>query len=114
MSATRREEQDAVIARALEILEGRMPGERFQINSPGSIHQYARLHLAQAERELFLVVFLDAQHRVIAKEELFLGTLTECVVFPREVARAALRHNAGAVVLIHNHPSGGARSGRRG
>lgn len=52
-----------------------------------------------------MVLFLDAQHRVIAFEELFAGTLTQTSVYPREVVRRALGHNAAAVILAHNHPS---------
>ena len=55
---------------------------------------------------MFVVVFIDAQNRVLASEELFRGTLTQTSVYPREVVKAALRHNAAAVILAHNHPSG--------
>jgi DNA repair protein RadC len=53
-----------------------------------------------------MAIFLDAQHRVLATEELFQGTLTQAPVFPREIVRRALFHNAGAVIFAHNHPSG--------
>jgi len=109
MSGLSRKEQDAIIAQALVILEARLPRERFTIGSPGAAHRYAQLHLGQAEREIFMCLFVDAQHRVIAKENLFMGTLSQTSVHPREIARAALKHNAAAVVLVHNHPSGNAR-----
>ena len=65
-----------------------------------------RLSLAEREHEVFVAVFLDAQNRVIETEELFRGTLTQTSVYPREVVKSALRHNAAAVILAHNHPSG--------
>ncbi len=70
------------------------------------LQSYLRLALANRDREVFVVVLLDAQHRVIATEELFQGTLTQTSVFPREIVRCALRHNAAAVIFAHNHPSG--------
>lgn len=74
--------------------------------SPQAVRDYLRLSLAEREHEVFLVVFLDAQNHVIDTEELFRGTLTQTSVYPREVVKSALRHNAAAVILAHNHPSG--------
>jgi DNA repair protein RadC len=68
--------------------------------------QYLQLHLGDRPHEVFAVLFLDAQHRLIALEELFRGTLTQTSVYPREVVVRALHHHAAAVVLAHNHPSG--------
>ena len=68
--------------------------------------QYLQLHLGGRPHEVFAVLFLDAQHRLIALEELFRGTLTQTSVYPREVVVRALHHHAAAVVLAHNHPSG--------
>jgi DNA repair protein RadC len=62
--------------------------------------------LGARQQEVFLVLFLDTQHRVIASEELFHGTLSQTSVYPREVVKRALAHNAAAVILAHNHPSG--------
>jgi DNA repair protein RadC len=62
--------------------------------------------LSGRQQEVFLVLFLDTQHRVIAPEELFHGTLGQTSVYPREVVKRALAHNAAAVILAHNHPSG--------
>ena len=70
------------------------------------MRDYLRLALGAREHEVFVALFLDAQHRVIAAEELFRGTLTQTSVYPREVVKAALRRNAAAVILAHNHPSG--------
>lgn len=82
------------------------------IDDPRALEKYFRVHFAGAERESFVVVFLDAQHRVIACEELFAGSLTQTSVYPREVVRRALMHNAGAAAFGHNHPSGGAEPSR--
>jgi DNA repair protein RadC len=76
------------------------------VNSPSAARDYLRLHFANLTHEVFIVVFLDAQNRVIACEEMFRGTLTQTSVYPREVVRAALAHNAATVLLAHNHPSG--------
>jgi len=74
--------------------------------SPRAVRDYLQLVLAARDREVFLALLLDAQHRVIAAEELFAGTLTQTSVYPREVVKVALRHNAAAVIFAHNHPSG--------
>jgi DNA repair protein RadC len=97
---------DAIIATALRILERRLrrPGAAFR--SPTDVRDYLRLSLADLEREVFLALWLDAQHRLIAREDLFVGTLTQTSVYPREVVKAALRNNAAAAILAHNHPSG--------
>jgi DNA repair protein RadC len=76
------------------------------LNSPAAVRDYLKLHFAGREYESFVVVFLDAQHRVIEAEELFRGTLTQTSVYPREIVKAALQQNAAAVILAHNHPSG--------
>jgi DNA repair protein RadC len=74
--------------------------------SPGAVRDYLRLTLENRPREAFVAVLLDAQNRVITQEELFQGTLTQTSVYPREVVKCALRHNAAAVIFAHNHPSG--------
>jgi len=76
------------------------------LNSPRAVREYLQLMLRSREQEVFLVLFLDAQHRVLASEELFHGTLTQTSVYPREVVKRALFYNAAAVILAHNHPSG--------
>lgn len=80
-------------------------GRRF-LNAPTLVKEYLAVLFAGAQRELFVVVFLDAQLRVIAAETMFAGTLTQTSVYPREVVRRALHHNAASIVLAHNHPSG--------
>ena len=74
--------------------------------APKVVKDYLRLVLGGRQQEVFMVLFLDAQHRLIASEELFHGTLTQTSVYPREVVKRALIHNAAAVMLSHNHPSG--------
>ncbi len=76
------------------------------LNSPGAVRDYLQLLLRGRAQEVFMVIFLDAQHRVIAAEELFHGTLTQTSVYPREVVKRALHHNAAATIFAHNHPSG--------
>ncbi|HEX9183467.1 MAG TPA: DNA repair protein RadC [Burkholderiales bacterium] len=76
------------------------------LTSPGAVRDYLRLALASRPHEVFLVLFLDAQHRVLSDAELFRGTLTQTSVYPREVVKAALAANAAAVIFAHNHPSG--------
>ncbi len=79
---------------------------RDALSSPSMVRDFLRLLLSGKEYEVFVVLFLDAQNRVIESEELFRGTLTQTSVYPREVVKAALRHNAAAVIFAHNHPSG--------
>jgi DNA repair protein RadC len=76
------------------------------LNSPLAVRNYLQLLLRGREQEVFMVIFLDAQHRVIAAEEMFHGTLTQTSVYPREVVKRALALNAAAVIFAHNHPSG--------
>jgi len=76
------------------------------LNSPRAVRDYLRLRLGGRNHEIFMVVFLDAQNRVLAAEEMFRGTLTQTSVYPREILIHALRHNAAGVILAHNHPSG--------
>src|SRR6266516_7164974 len=97
--------QNDTIKRALKILDARMR-KSDALSSPSAMRDYLRILLHDREHEVFVVVFLDAQNRVIAAEELFRGTLTQTSVYPREVVKAALAHNSAAVILAHNHPSG--------
>jgi DNA repair protein RadC len=99
------EDEDAVIARALAILAGRVrKGPIF--DSPTTTQQFVQLQLAEREHEVFAVIFIDAGHRLIAFEEMFRGTLRQTSVYPREIVKRALELNAGVVLLVHNHPSG--------
>ncbi len=76
------------------------------LNTPILVKQYLQLLLKSKKHEAFLVLFLDARNHLIIAEELFRGTLTRASVYPREVVKAALSHNAASVILAHNHPSG--------
>jgi len=76
------------------------------LSSPQQVRDYLKLKLAHAAKEVFVVLFLDAQNRLIATEDMFTGTLTQTSVYPREVVKRALHFNAASVVLAHNHPSG--------
>jgi DNA repair protein RadC len=80
--------------------------ERDALSSPSAVRSCLRLHFANREYEAFVGMFLDAQNRLIAVDELFRGTLTQTSVYPREVVKTALRYNAASVILAHNHPSG--------
>ncbi len=82
------------------------------LDTPEALAHYLQLHLAHRGHEVFAVLFLDAQHRMIALEEMFRGTLAETSVYPREVVVRALDHQAAAVVLAHNHPTGLVRPSR--
>lgn len=102
---TAREER--TLYRAMGILEThlRQPASE-ALNSTNAVRDYLTLKLAREESEQFMVLFLDSQHRLIEAEIMFSGTLTQTSVYPREVVKRALYHNAGAVILAHNHPSG--------
>ena len=86
--------------------------ERAALDTPDAVKHYLQLHLSARKHEVFAVLFLDSQHRLLALEELFRGTLTQTSVYPREVVIRALALNAASVVLAHNHPSGAAQPSR--
>jgi DNA repair protein RadC len=79
------------------------------LTSPGAVRDYLRLAIGSREYEVFVCLWLDAQHRVISFQEPFRGTLTQTSVYPREIVKAALAANAAAVIFAHNHPSGAAQ-----
>jgi len=79
------------------------------LTSPGAVRDYLRLALGGKPHEVFVCIWLDAQHRVIKFDEPFRGTLTQTSVYPREIVKAALKANAAAVIFAHNHPSGAAQ-----
>ncbi|HHR4013930.1 TPA: RadC family protein [Salmonella enterica] len=94
------------IRTAMTLLECQLrePGAAF--TSSSSVRDWLRLQLATLDREAFTVLWLDNQHRLIAHDTLFLGTINSITVHPREVVKSGLKHNAAAAVLAHNHPSG--------
>ncbi|MEJ1128765.1 DNA repair protein RadC [Variovorax sp. CCNWLW225] len=101
----KRAELIAVLELARRAMAERLK-ERAVFDSPGAVKEYLQMHIGSRPYEVFAVLFLDAQHRLIVLEELFRGTLAQTSVYPREVVMRALHHNAAAVVLSHNHPSG--------
>ena len=102
---------EQLIQRALDLLAGRLhTGD--VLASPAVVRDYLRLHLGAREHEVFVVILLDSQNRVLDILDLFRGTLTQTSVYPREVVKVALAANAGGVILAHNHPSGLAEPSR--
>lgn len=97
---------DAIIQQALEILERRHLSRGEALTSPDKVRNYLTLKLSEREHEVFCVLFLDNKHRAIAFDEMFRGTIDGASVHPREVVKESLRHNAAAVIIAHNHPSG--------
>jgi DNA repair protein RadC len=95
----------AISELAFRFFSGHLTEENAMLN-PRITQHYLQSLLAHREREVFLVLFLDNQHRVIRHQEMFAGTISSVVVYPREIVRAALKANAAAVILAHNHPSG--------
>lgn len=102
----------SVIDTALKMLEERFCYKQEVLGSPQAVRDFLKLRLAALEHEEFHAVFLSAQNGVIAVESLFRGTLSQTAVYPREVVKRALHHNAGAVIFAHNHPSGLAEPSR--
>ena len=98
-------EEQAILEAAEKILQRRLK-RHGEIRDPGACADYLKARCAHLDHEVFGVVYLDTRHRIIATEELFRGTIDGSEVHPREVAKAALVHNAAALILYHNHPSG--------
>ena len=99
----------AQFAAALELARRAMREEmsvRSALTSPGAVRDYLRLSLAHLQHEVFVCIWLDAQHKVVGTEEAFRGTLTQTSVYPREIVKKALARNAAAVIFAHKHPSG--------
>ena len=111
LGPARRAELGAVVELARRTL-GQDLQQRPVFDSPDRVREYLQLEIAHHEQEIFMALFLDAQHQLIAAEELFRGTLAQTSVYPREVVKRALALNAAAVVLAHNHPSGCAEPSR--
>jgi DNA repair protein RadC len=101
----------AVFEMARRALSQRLK-EREAFHTPGAVKQYLQLQLAHKNHEVFAVLFLDNQNRMLAMEELFRGTISQTSVYPREVVLRALHHQAAAVVFSHNHPSGSVQPSR--
>jgi DNA repair protein RadC len=111
LGPAKRAELLAVIEMARRALSEQMQAKPV-FDSPQRVKEYLSLHLCGQQHEVFVVLFLDAQHRLLVVEDMFRGTLTQTSVYPREVVKRALALNAGAVVFAHNHPSGVAEPSR--
>jgi DNA repair protein RadC len=96
---------DDVIAAALRVLSQRMTG-RLALTNPRITREYLAIRFSGLEHEVFVCLFLDARNRIISCEESFRGTIDGAAVYPREIVKRALAHNASAVIVSHNHPSG--------
>lgn len=97
---------DIILKQALNILKSRLHTATVIIGSSVVVEQYLTHKLALEEREIFGVIWLNVKNGVIAYEEIFFGSLTQSAVYPREVIKSALKHNAASAILFHNHPSG--------
>ena len=98
--------EQRVIQLALRILNRKIKTKSFTFQSVSDTKHYLRLRLEQQEREVIYILYLDNQHRLIADEALFLGTINESPIYPRELIKNVLKHNAAAIIMAHNHPSG--------
>ncbi|GKT25989.1 DNA repair protein RadC [Acidovorax sp. SUPP3334] len=105
LGPAKRAELVAVLELARRALAEQL-SEREAFESPTAVKHYLQLHLANKGYEVFAVMFLNCQNRMIAMDEMFRGTLSQTSVYPREIVTRALHHGAAAVVLAHNHPSG--------
>ena len=95
-----------IIEQAKKLISNRLLLSSSPLTSPDETKDFLQLHLSALEHETFTVIFLDNRHRIIDFENMFRGTIDGASVYPREVVKAALKHNAAAVILAHNHPSG--------
>ncbi|EMP5336931.1 DNA repair protein RadC [Citrobacter freundii] len=111
LPSTRSPYAQQTIRRAIKLLEKQLREPGVPFLSTSATRDWLRLKLAGQERELFPVMYLDNQHRLITHETLFSGTINCTSVYPREVVKSALKHNAAAVIVAHNHPSGLAEPG---
>ena len=111
LGPAKRSELVAVLELARRAMAQQMT-ERTVFATPDAVKHYLQLHLSARNHEVFAVLFLDIQNRLLALEEMFRGTLTQTSVYPREVVLRALHHQATAVVLAHNHPSGSVQPSR--
>ena len=102
---------EEVLSQARRALSQQVP-RGATMSSPQAVKDYLRLEIGVLEHEVFCVLFVDAQHRIIELKQMFRGTVTQTSVYPREVVKAALGCNAAAVLLAHNHPSGAAEPSR--
>ncbi|PVZ80632.1 DNA repair protein RadC [Serratia sp. S1B] len=95
-----------IITQAIGLLERQLQARTVVLTESDAVRSYLSLQLERQEREVFMAMYLDNQHRLIACETLFTGTLDSVNVYPREIVKQTLAYNAGALILAHNHPSG--------
>ena len=103
------DDDDACVAKAIKILDAKLKARRVSetmYETPSAVSDYLSLKFSGEEREVFSVMYLDTRHRMIACESLFYGSVDSASVYPREIVKAALKVNAAAIILCHNHPSG--------
>jgi DNA repair protein RadC len=105
-TAAQRRADNALIKRAIKVLEERLEYPKPALSSPSAVRDWLLIALAPLPHEVFVTLWLDAQNRLIESEEMFRGTLTQTTVYPREVVKRALAVNAASVIFAHNHPSG--------
>ncbi|QPO21970.1 DNA repair protein RadC [Pseudomonas sp. Y39-6] len=103
---TCREDEDQLIETALQILDRRLFTRGPKLEDPHEVRNYLKLQLAGMDHEVFAVIYLDSVHRPIKFEVLFHGSISSAVIHPRQVIKRALAHNAAAIIIAHNHPSG--------
>lgn len=96
----------SIIERAINLIQSELKTPGMALTSPELVRKYLILQLARFEEEHFSLILLDNQHRIIGFENIFRGTIDGASVYPREVVKTVLAHNAAAVILAHNHPSG--------
>ena len=99
-------EENGIVEMALVILTSRLQEKTISLTSPGDVEKYLLLRLIQEERETFGALWLDAKNRLIACETIALGTINQLQLYPREVMKSALKHNAASGIFFHNHPGG--------
>ncbi|OPA89639.1 DNA repair protein RadC [Pseudomonas fluorescens] len=101
-----RKEEDQLIETALQVLDRRLFTRGPRLQKSQEVKNYLKLQLAEMEHEVFAVIYLDTAHRLIKFEVLFHGSVDTAVIYPRQVVKRALAHNAAAIIIAHNHPSG--------
>ena len=99
-------DDESIIQQAIKLIQSKLKTPGKALTSPNLVRDYLVLHLARFEEEHFSLVLMDTQHRVIGFENVFRGTIDGASVYPREIVKIALAHNAAAVIFAHNHPSG--------
>jgi DNA repair protein RadC len=98
--------ENEIIQLASQILDRRLFTQEATLETVAEVASYLKLKLAAEEHEVFGVIFLNAKHRPLAFEVLFTGTIDAATIYPRQIIKRALTHNASAIIICHNHPSG--------